>query len=165
MTERPDPRPEGKLIMAALDASPLSQRKAAKHAGISESRWRQIVSGYQSIDGIKHAVRGPDRTLARMAQAVQVTPEALAEAGRPEAAALLRDLEAERRRADERAARAAAAAVDSASPARVEERWFLLEAVLRNAPVGLDPAERRELRDRLDRCLAESTDWQPTHTA
>lgn len=82
-------RPEGALIEKALRMKGLSARQAATDAGMSDARWRQIVSGYQSISGQLVPVVGPDETIARMARVVDVTPDQLREAGRPDAADLL----------------------------------------------------------------------------
>lgn len=141
--ESPDVPPEGRLIAAGLKKVGFSQREAARRARISESRWRQIVSGYQSVSGRKAPVRGPDRTLARMALAVKVTPEDLEEAGRSEAAALLRSLEADRRAAGSVPA-AASGAAD-----RLDERWHVVRATLRGAGEGLTAAEYHVLADRV----------------
>jgi transcriptional regulator with XRE-family HTH domain len=91
MSDRPDPPPWGVLIAAGLRAAGLSAREAARRAGISEGRWRQISSGYQVVSpGVYADVRGPAATLARMATVAGVTPEQLTEAGRDDAAVLLR---------------------------------------------------------------------------
>lgn len=93
MNERPEQRPEGRLIALAQKHSRMSQREVAKRAGISEARWRNIVSGYQTVSaGTYAAIRGPADTVARMAQAVGVTPEQLEAADREDAAAELREL-------------------------------------------------------------------------
>jgi hypothetical protein len=93
MDERPEQRPEGALIAAALKRSRMSQRQAAAKAGISENRFRAIVHGYQTVSAGTHApVRGPAETLARIAQVVGVTPEQLEEADRGDAAQELRAL-------------------------------------------------------------------------
>lgn len=92
MSEHAGPPPEGALISAALKRRRLSARAAAPRAGISETRWRQITSGYQTVSGQRIPVRAPDDTLARMAQVAGVTPEELIEAGRAEAADELRSL-------------------------------------------------------------------------
>ncbi|MDX3239744.1 helix-turn-helix transcriptional regulator [Streptomyces sp. ME03-5709C] len=92
-TTRPEPPPEAALIRRALKRSRLTGRSAAARAGLSDARWRQIVSGYQSVGGSHHPVRAPAETLARMAQAVGVTAEELTTAGRPDAAAELAELE------------------------------------------------------------------------
>jgi hypothetical protein len=91
MNMRPDPPPEGKLIADAADNLSLSIREAARRAGISYGRWRQIVTGYQNVSpGEYAAVRAPARTVARMAKVVGVTPSQLEEAGRADAADILR---------------------------------------------------------------------------
>ncbi len=64
----------------------LSVRAAARAAGISESRWRQIVNGYRQEADLRVPVRAPARTLARMAQVVGSTPDQLREVGRADAA-------------------------------------------------------------------------------
>lgn len=89
---KPDPTPEGALIRAALTTrTHLSARKAAEAAGISEGRWRQIVSGYQvPTRGTYIEVIGPPETVAAMARVARVTPEELTEAGRDDAATVLR---------------------------------------------------------------------------
>lgn len=81
------------MITAALKRARLSARAAARQAGISDARWRQITSGYQTVSKTQVPVRAPADTLARMARAVNVTPEDLEEAGRGDAAEELRALE------------------------------------------------------------------------
>lgn len=101
MSERPAAPPEGTLITAALKRTKLSARAAARQAAISDARWRQITSGYQTVSGTQVPVRAPADTLARMALVVGVTPEQLAEAGRQDAADALREiLEDEPRQAE-----------------------------------------------------------------
>lgn len=96
MTERPEQRPEGRLIATALKRSRLSGRTAAHLAGLSEGHWRAIVSGSRSVGKATWvAVRGPAETVARMAKVVGVTPEQLEEAGRGDAAEELRELVAD----------------------------------------------------------------------
>lgn len=100
--DRPAQRPEGHLIYTA--ARGRSATTLATLAGISATRWRHIVNGYQPMGaGQNLVVVAPPGTLARMARAVGVTPEQLAEVGRDDAAAELRaltELEAPPRRAD-----------------------------------------------------------------
>lgn len=68
---------------------------AAKEAGMSGTRWRHIVYGEMSAGaGNKAPVRGNARTLAQMAAVVGVTPAQLSDAGREDAAAELRRLQA-----------------------------------------------------------------------
>jgi transcriptional regulator with XRE-family HTH domain len=77
-------------VTRALVRAKLSAREAARRAGISEGRWRQIASGYQVVSaGVYAPVRGPAQTLARMAAVVGVTPAQLRRAGRPDAARAL----------------------------------------------------------------------------
>jgi transcriptional regulator with XRE-family HTH domain len=90
MPTRPAPPPWGALITAALRQAGLSAREAARRAGLSEGRWRQITSGYQVVSaGVYAPVRGPAATLARMASVAGVTPGQLEQAGRADAAAVL----------------------------------------------------------------------------
>ncbi|MGJ5693015.1 hypothetical protein ACM6RM_07560, partial [Streptomyces pratensis] len=90
MQTRPEPPPEAALIRAAAKRNRISGRKAASLAGISDARWRQIVTGYQSVGGTFVPVKAPADTLARMAQAVGVSAEELAAADREDAADELR---------------------------------------------------------------------------
>jgi transcriptional regulator with XRE-family HTH domain len=90
MTERPDPPAWGALITAALASEGISAREAARRAGMSEGRWRQITAGYQVVSpGVYAQVHGPAGTLARMAAVVGVTPDQLRAAGRDDAATVL----------------------------------------------------------------------------
>jgi transcriptional regulator with XRE-family HTH domain len=87
MADRPDPPPWGAAISAALTRAGLSAREAARRAGISEGRWRQITGGYQVVSpGVYAQVRGPATTLAKMAAVAGVTPAELRAAGRDDAA-------------------------------------------------------------------------------
>jgi transcriptional regulator with XRE-family HTH domain len=92
MADRPEPPPWGTLIAAALRSAGISAREAARRAGISEGRWRQISSGYQVVSpGVYARVRGPAATLAKMAAVAGLTPAELRASGRDDAAeALLR---------------------------------------------------------------------------
>lgn len=89
-THRP---PEAELIERVRQAltPKLSVSKAAKMAGISEGRWRQIAKGYQqATKDTRIPVSAPAETLARMALTVGATPEQLEEIGREDAARLMR---------------------------------------------------------------------------
>jgi hypothetical protein len=92
MNQRPEPPPEGRLIAAAADRHGFSIREAARRAGLSYGRWRQIVQGYQNVSPGEFAiVRAPARTLAKMAQVVGITPEQMeGEGQRPDVADILR---------------------------------------------------------------------------
>lgn len=98
MEQRPEQRPEGKLIAAAADRMNLSIREAARRAGISYGRWRQIVTGYQNVSPGSYAeVRAPAKTLAKMALTVGIAPEQMeAEGQRPDAAGIMRQQESDR---------------------------------------------------------------------
>lgn len=99
MTERPEPPPWGALITTALARRGLSAREAARRAGLSEGRWRQITGGYQVVSpGVYAHVRGPACTLARMADAAGVSAAELRAAGREDAAVVL---ESQRKRTGE----------------------------------------------------------------
>jgi transcriptional regulator with XRE-family HTH domain len=90
MADRPKPPPWGALITESLAQAGLSAREAARRAGLSEGRWRQITGGYQVVSpGVYAQVRGPAATLARMAAVAGVTPAQLRAAGRDDAAQLL----------------------------------------------------------------------------
>jgi len=62
----------GELLEAARESLGLSKRQAAERAGISEVRWRQIVT--RVPDG-QQAPRPRRNNLIRMAQAVGVDPD------------------------------------------------------------------------------------------
>lgn len=92
MEQRPEQPPEGKLIADAADRLSLSIREAARRAGISYGRWRQIVMGYQNVSpGVFAQVHAPAKTLARMAAVVGVTAGQMESEGRrPDAAEFMR---------------------------------------------------------------------------
>ncbi len=48
----------------------MRKREAAKRAGISEARWRQLERGFESVRGIEVDVRTTPETVARVASAV-----------------------------------------------------------------------------------------------
>jgi transcriptional regulator with XRE-family HTH domain len=159
MTEQPDEPdepPVGVLIKRALVTAGLSQRAAAKRAKISETRWRQIAAGYQVINKQRVADPGPGGTLARMARVVDVTPEELDAVDRPDAAAALREII----EAEAEAGRAALADTGAATgpQSRVDERWHMLEALLRQARAGLTPPEYATLAARVTAFVATPPD-------
>jgi hypothetical protein len=115
MADRPDPPAWGVLITAALRAAGMSAREAARRAGISEGRWRQIVGGYQVVSpGVYAHVRGPAATLARMATVAGVTPEQLTAAGRDDAATVMLRQQEDRPGSDDMLARVRAMDIDQA---------------------------------------------------
>jgi hypothetical protein len=86
------PPPEATLIRQRREGfvPKLSIRAAAKKIGLSEGRWRQIESGYQTpTAGVQTPVIAPAETLARMAHVVGVTADELRSADRADAASLL----------------------------------------------------------------------------
>jgi transcriptional regulator with XRE-family HTH domain len=87
-TSKPEPTPEGRLLGDAREAAKLSFRAASALAGISEAWWRNIESGYQSMGNgwFKPVDNATPETLASMAKAVGVSPDALRGAGRADAA-------------------------------------------------------------------------------
>jgi hypothetical protein len=93
MDQRPEQPPEGKLIEDAADNLDISIREAARRAGLSYGRWRQIVKGYQNVSpGVYAPVRNaPAKTVARMAAVTGVTPEQMETDGqRPDVAEAMR---------------------------------------------------------------------------
>lgn len=83
------------MIEAAATASGLSVKKLSANAGISDTRWRHIVRGWQpGPGGVVNPVNAPPHTLARMAFAVGVSPAELAKTGRTDAADLLARMDA-----------------------------------------------------------------------
>ncbi|MDQ0961942.1 transcriptional regulator with XRE-family HTH domain [Streptomyces sp. B4I13] len=84
--KKPAPPPEAVLIREALKQVRMSGREAARRSGVSDARWRQITTGYQTVSGHHVPVVAPAETLARMAQATQVTADELRKAGRSDAA-------------------------------------------------------------------------------
>lgn len=109
MNERPEQRPEGRLIADATERSGLSIREASRRAGISYGRWRQVTSGVQHVSpGNFAAVRAPAKTVAKMARVVGITPEQLETEGqRPDAADELRHMMQQREERTEAAPLAA----------------------------------------------------------
>ena len=94
MTTSPQPPPEAVLIREhRLAMVPhLSLREAARRAGISSPWWRVLETGVRRVKQQDFPESANPETLARMAQVVGVTPAQLAEAGRPDAAAILEKL-------------------------------------------------------------------------
>lgn len=89
--ETPGPTPEGRLIEEAAKASGRSTRQLAANAGMSDTRWRQVVRGWQeNAAGKVIEARASDEALARMAYVVKVEPGQLIEAGREGAAEALK---------------------------------------------------------------------------
>src|SRR5262249_51851431 len=104
--QRPAPTPAGVLIRLVREAAgksiPASAAAVRERGGrVSIARWSQIESGSELRRTRYRTVRANPGTLAHMAAVLGITPERLAtEGGRPDAAAVL----AEMQRSDERAA-------------------------------------------------------------
>lgn len=135
VTDRPPQRPEGALIQEAAKRSRKSARVLAANAGISDTRWRHIVNGYQPHgQGVYLAVKAPADTLARMAAAVGVSAEELYNVGRADAAAELAHLPAAGVGSDEERERQQAenliltSNLPAASKARLLERYQVKRA-------------------------------------
>jgi len=137
MADRPDPPAWGVLLAAALREARMSAREAARRAGISEGRWRQIAGGYQVVSpGVYAQVRGPAATLARMAKAAGVTPEQLTAAGRDDAARAMLRVQRDKPAPDEMLARVRAMDTDQARE--------LLAAIAHQLGVDLTESEPDE---------------------
>lgn len=112
---KPEPPPEATVLKRALNAQPLSARKIAERVGISDTRLRHIVNGYQPVgQGQYLAVRAPDATIARIAEVLDVSPDELRAAGRAEAAGWMSD-----------PAQTATASVERLGPSTDEMRRWL----------------------------------------
>jgi transcriptional regulator with XRE-family HTH domain len=93
----PSPTPEGQLIrrVRGLTIPKLSIRNAAMRIGMSAEQWGYIERGYLPSRGGKppQPFSPPAATLARMAYALEITPERLESEGqRPDAAKILREI-------------------------------------------------------------------------
>ncbi|WP_173057086.1 helix-turn-helix domain-containing protein [Phytohabitans houttuyneae] len=64
----------GKILEDARESLRLSKREAARRAGISEGRWRQVVTGVQKAGNVTVPVNPRASTVSAMAQAVGVDP-------------------------------------------------------------------------------------------
>lgn len=90
-----EPSQTAQAIERARMARKMSVRRAAAVAGMSEGRWRQIAKGYQSAaKGVRVPVNAPPETLARMANAVGLTFDALSGVADDDTVAALLDLQA-----------------------------------------------------------------------
>jgi len=90
--QKPEPPPEAVLLRLAREAARIKAPAAARAAGISTARWSQIENGYETRLGGYKPVIARESTLAHMAHAAGVTPDRLTDVGRPDAAAVLREI-------------------------------------------------------------------------
>ena len=94
-----DTRPPEAVLIRRLRGLPhQSMKQAARKAGISDTRWRDIENGYKFVLGQRVEVRNaPAPIVAKMGRAVGATPQQFRDAGRDDAAAelacLLRQVE------------------------------------------------------------------------
>jgi transcriptional regulator with XRE-family HTH domain len=135
---RPEPPPESPLIRTVRLAARLTTAQAAKRAGISKARWSQVENGYERRGGEVSAVTATDGLLARMAEAIGLDAERLDQAGRHDAAIVLREM---RRR--EGRARAAPSRDGDATVSVLEGALSAGEAFIMNA--DLDPVLAAEM--------------------
>jgi hypothetical protein len=86
--------PEAALIAIARRARGLSPEVAAALTPIrlGGARWREIEKGYRGAGPNRRRVDGPKTTVAHMAHTVGVSPDQLVEAGRSDAAEILREI-------------------------------------------------------------------------
>ncbi|UKD50824.1 helix-turn-helix domain-containing protein (plasmid) [Amycolatopsis sp. FU40] len=90
----------GVRLRAAREQLRLSRREAARRAGLSEARWRQLEKGTQPIDGVEQPVSTRPDTVFKAADVVGLDPrEALLLAGfEPDEHLISSDLAAIQRR-------------------------------------------------------------------
>ncbi|MFC3346096.1 helix-turn-helix domain-containing protein [Streptomyces echinoruber] len=152
-TQKPEPPPEAVLIKEALRRSRLSGREAARRAGLGETRWRQIVNGYQDVGGgVRVPTVAPAETLARMAQVVGVTPDQLRGAGRADAAdALVELLQAQPSPASATGPHGSDPRVDAIATLLADLPPEAQAEVLRRFTSGELAAPTKEVADRSDR--------------
>lgn len=100
-TDKPTPPPEAPLIRLVRLGAELTADQAARRAGISKARWSQIENGYERRQGAWYAVRATDGLLARMARAIGLGADRLDQAGRGDAAEILREMAAREGRTEE----------------------------------------------------------------
>ncbi|MCI3271441.1 hypothetical protein [Streptomyces cylindrosporus] len=134
----PQPPPEADLIRLARQARGLSPEEAAEQTPvrIKGFRWRQIEKGFRGKVGESDRVAAPARTLAHMAYTVGVTPDRLTEAGRDDAANILREIQIQR-------AGAAASLPDPLAQLGAERQRIILEMLQQLPARDRGPALRR----------------------
>jgi hypothetical protein len=146
--------PEGRLIedARARVRPKLSIIQAAQRAGISDSRWRQITSGYMYVAGKRTPTVGPADTVARMAHVVGVSADQLRKAGREDAAEELERILADEPRlrrtvVDEKAGWTAVSVPSDASEDEVQAGIDqVLDYALRMAEAAYDTRRAEQIR-------------------
>ncbi|WP_206326001.1 MULTISPECIES: hypothetical protein [unclassified Streptomyces] len=134
----PKPPPEADLIRLARQARGLSPEEAADRTPvrIKGFRWRQIENGWKGKAGASDPVRAPAKTLAHMAYTVSVTPSRLTEAGRDDAAKILREIQIQR-------AEQAASLPDPLDNLDAQRQRIILDMIGQLPPRDRGPALRR----------------------
>lgn len=64
----------GAALRTAREQLGLSGREAARRAGFSESRWRQLERGTQSVNGVEQPVSTRPETVLKTADVVNLDP-------------------------------------------------------------------------------------------
>jgi transcriptional regulator with XRE-family HTH domain len=152
----PKPRPEGELIRLARQARGLSPEEAADRTPIRIKgyRWRQIENGYKGKPGQSDEVKPPGKTLAHMAYTVGVTPSRLAEAGREDAAKILREIQIQN-------AERTTSLPDPLDNLDAERQRIILDMLAQLPPGDRGPALRR-LAERVEAGELEGTGTPPS---
>lgn len=91
----PEPPPEAQLIQRLREEMfpKVSLREAARRAGFSVATWTQIEQGYRRVTrDTVISITGTDEKVARMGLVVGATTDQLIDAGRADAAVLLKKL-------------------------------------------------------------------------
>jgi len=90
--------PEAEVIRLARQATGMTAQDAAEASrshdgrGVSAAYWRDVERGYGGRRGKRVPTRASDRALAAMARVVGVQPSQLTDAGREDAALVLREI-------------------------------------------------------------------------
>lgn len=152
----PPPPQEAQLIRRAREARGLSPEQAAKATSIrlGGMRWRQIERGWEAKKPPRAVIALP-KTLAHMAHAVGITPERLEEAGRHDAADILREIILQEANRNEEPP------PPDAPGGANDPRWTMLAAAMNAASQGMSPKERAQLRRYIEYRLATDPEWQP----
>ncbi|QIS18581.1 helix-turn-helix domain-containing protein [Nocardia terpenica] len=73
----PDQWEFGRRVQAAREALGLSKRRAAELADVSETRWRHLENGWETLRGQKFPIKTTPETVYRVAMAVRLDPDEL----------------------------------------------------------------------------------------
>ncbi|MEU1761361.1 hypothetical protein [Micromonospora sp. NPDC005652] len=88
--DNPMQRPEGKLIQHAMQRLGVKAPWVGERTNLSANWVRHVINGYEPQgQGRKNEVIGAPDTIARIAHVLDITPDQLAAAGRPDAAEVL----------------------------------------------------------------------------